>query len=67
MARQSANTLKAKKQINEYVAQKNYRHMQVRNNFYNVYDGKKLVAANLTMEQTVRQFHPITQFTLVPV
>jgi hypothetical protein len=67
MAKQQANVLKVKKQSSEAGAQMKYRDMQMRYNFYNVYKGKKLVAANCTMVQAVRQFSPISQFRLEPV
>jgi hypothetical protein len=69
VARQSGAALKAKKQVSEYTSQKMYAGMQQPFLLYNVLHKKDgtVVAANVTIKQFVREFVPITHFTLEPV
>ena len=64
-----ATALKASKQINEAIGQRLYKQMQQPFMTYKVVSvvTNRVVASSITMEQAVRQFHPITQFILKPV
>lgn len=64
-----ATALKASKQINEAIGQRMYKQMQQPFMTYKVINvtTNKVVASSITMEQAVRQFHPITKFILKPV
>ena len=64
-----ATALKASKQINEAIGQRMYKQMQQPFTTYKVVSvvTNRVVASSITMEQAVRQFHPITQYILKPV
>jgi predicted nucleic acid-binding protein len=68
MARQTAKSLKAKKQISEYTSQAIYSQYQNGFQMYRVV--KKLsgevVGTGVTMKQFIRQFHPLSQYKLEP-
>ena len=69
MAKQAANSIKAKKQITEYTSQKVYSGMQNGFQVYNIVrkDTNELVSSGVTMKQFIRQFHPLTSYKMEPI
>jgi hypothetical protein len=69
MGKQSANQLKAKKQISNYTSQAMYAGMQNGFQMYRVVrkSTNEVVGEQVTMKQFIRQFSPLTHFNLEPL